>query len=303
MVKVKSEDGDSGGKYRPDFNELMEESANDLQMDISNDASADRDGGHLNLQVLKSREENNNKIDEADIKDHVLFSSPKQNLLSSISKTSAASAFRPVTSDTKDISLSSSNNSKCNMETSTHMSNAVAMSPLGLGPYPPMGATFVGYPDNPGVTSPEKEPPPSLASEKPTTNICVLQSAKTKTKMSDRAEELTNCISMNERRTTDSPDSMQKEYIILQPANSTSKVSVSPLRGVPIDENVEPTPATAASMSNSFVDSSSTHSPHNEHSSKHLPETARFTENSSNAAAAALSKGKWISDCTSSSWG
>jgi hypothetical protein len=229
-MKIKTEDKDK--RYGPDFNELMEDdSPNNLEIDMSDDGGRE-DGS-------KTKEENNNKIDSVDIKDQHVFAAaaagggPRHVLLSNGgSKMSSLSAFRPVTSDTKD------------------MLSGVAMSPLG--PYPPVGATFVGYPDNAGITSPEKEQTLSLNGDKQTSNICLLQ-PKARTKTHEKLEEAaTATLAISERRSIESPDT--KEYTILQPANSTSKTNNS-------SETTATTSAPSATTVTSNFDSSSSQSP------------------------------------------
>lgn len=279
-MKIKSEDRDkynnnnndkSNTRYGPDFNELMDDSPNNLEIDMSDDAAGDRDDN-----LVKAKEENNNKIDDADIKEHA-FSSPRHNLISNGSKISSVSAFRPVTNDSKDILLSS----KSNMDISS-----VAMSPLG--PYPPVGATFVGYPDNAGITSPEKEQTISLNGGKQTPNICLLQ-PKSRTKPIEKAEDSASTVSSNGRRSIESPDT--KEYTILQPANSASKATSGTLRTVAIESSSEaaPTPTSSVSMATTF-DSSPTESPQNETSSKHLIDSQRYSDHMANSG---LNKGNY----------
>lgn len=207
-VKIKSEDENK--KYDSDFNEL--DSSHSQRMNALDDV--DRDDGS------KTMEENNNKIDSVDIKDHVFSGSSRHTLLSnSASSKISVSAFRPVTNDTKDVL------------------SGVAMSPLG--PYPPVGATFVGYPDNAGITSPEKEQPLSLNGDKQTSTICLLQ-PKVRVKPNEKLEEATSTLASNGSRSIESPDT--KEYTILQPAASSASKTNS------IDRNSES--AVTSSVSN-----------------------------------------------------
>lgn len=270
-LKIKSEHRDRyehderTPRYGPDFNELMDESTNELEMEMSEEAHLEQHCDGLS----RAKEENNNKIDHSDIKDHNLFSSSR--LLGGSSKPSSGSAFHPVTSD-KELSA------KSNID----LSSSVAMSPLG--PYPPVGATFVGYPDAGAITSSEKEVPHPLASDKATAaSICVLQ-PKPRLKVNEKPEEApASVISAGERRSVDSPDAMHKEYTILQPANSTSKVNPSPLRSISVDT---PTTTTAnVPLATTFEPAES---PQSEAPAKHLLESPRYTEQLSGS----LSKGK-----------
>lgn len=273
-IKIKTEDGktaqigcpnEKSSRCGPDFNELMDDSTNDLEMHIDENVSRDEDDG------IK-KEENNNKIDNC-IKDVHTFSSGRHNLISNngASKISSVSAFRPVTNDTKDL-----------LSKTMDISNA--MSPLG--PYPPVGATFVGYPDNTGLTSPEKEPPHSLASGKQTPNICLLQ-PKPRNKISHKIEDSLSTISSNDSRSAESPETMQKEYTILQPAGS-SKVNSTSSRNISMDSssNSESSVTTNLPRPTKF-ETSPSNSPSSE-SSKHILDTQRFNDHLS---AGGLNKG------------
>lgn len=269
VTKIKSENREkyesnekSNARYGPDFNELVDDSTNELEIDMSDDGNIDRDSDN----AIKSKEENNNKIDSADTKDNIFTSS--RHSISNTTKTSSISAFRPVTNDTKDILLSS----KTNMDISNAVS--VAMSPLG--PYPPVGATFVGYPDNSGIASPEKESAHSLTNDKQSPNICVLQ-PKSRVKLNEKMDNTSSTISVSERRSIESPDIMQKEYTILQPANSTSKVNQNSLSGIRMENNREATSTSSVSLSTTF-ESSPSESSQNESSSKQLLESQRYSE-------------------------
>lgn len=289
LLKIKSEhrdrydhhQGERPSRYGPDFNELMDESTNELEIDMSDEATMDQ---HCD-PMGRAKEENNNKIDHVDIKDHNLFAS-RHTLLSGSSKPSTGSAFHPVTSDSNKDSLST----KSNMDLTSAVS--VAMSPLG--PYPPVGATFVGYPDGAGITSSEKEPSHSMASEKPTTSsICVLQ-PKPRLKMNEKLEDSAtpssaSVISSSERRSIDSPDTMQKEYTILQPANSTSKVNPGPLRSISVESTPRDSTTTANVPLPTTFEAPSTESPQSEAPSKHMLESQRYAEQLSSAS---LNKGK-----------
>lgn len=255
----------SNSRYGPDFNELMDSSPNNLEIDMSDDGNGDRDDN-----LIKRKEENNNKIEDVDIKEHS-FSSTRHNLVSNGSKVTSLSSSRTVTNDTKDMILSS----KSNMDMSS-----VAMSPLG--PYPPVGATFVGYPDNTSITSPEKEQTILLNNGKQTPTICLLQ-PKNRAKSVEKIDESASVASSNERRSIESPDT--KEYTILQPANSASKVISGTLRTTVAIESgsseAGPNPASNITMSTTF-ESSPTESAQTEPSSKHLIDSHRYSEHLAN---------------------
>ncbi|XP_065212259.1 uncharacterized protein LOC135839922 isoform X3 [Planococcus citri] len=218
------------------------------------------------------KEENNNKIDNCNIniKDVHTFSSPRHSLITNNanSKISAVSAFRPVINDTAKDSLS-----KSSMDISSAVS--AAMSPLG--PYPPVGATFVGYPDNTGLTSPEKETSHSLTSGKQTPSICLLQ-PKSRIKMNDQVDDSMSTVSSNESRSAESPEAMQKEYTILQPAGSTSKNSSSSSRNISVDSSSSESPVAPTVSRPTKFETSPMSSPPNEPASKHILEPQRYGE-------------------------
>lgn len=272
-VKIKSEDGkgnhmvcdEKSSRCGPDFNELMDDSTNDLEMHMSDDANVRNDGD----RDIK-KEENNNKIDNC-IKDVHAFSTPRHSLISNnVNSKSSVSAFRPVTNDTKDSILLS----KSTMD----ISNAVSAAMSPLGPYPPVGATFVGYPDNAGLTSPEKDSSHSLATGKQTPNICLLQ-PKSRVKINDKIEDSLSTVSSNESRSAESPETMQKEYTILQPAGSKGNSASS--RNISMDSSSSEASVTPTLPRPTKFESSPIDSPSSEQSSKHALESQRYGELSS----------------------
>lgn len=274
-LKIKTEDGKNNeiiSYSSDDCNQLTDRFGNDLEMHQISDSTNgsirdDEDGGGI------KKEENNNKIDNCNIniKDVHTFSNPRHGLMAnnSNSKLSTVSAFRPVINDANKDSLS-----KSSMDISSAVS--AAMSPLG--PYPPVGATFVGYPDTGGLASPEKEQSHSLSSSgKQTPSICLLQ-PKPRIKMNDHVDDSMSTASSNESRSVESPEAMQKEYTILQPAGSSSKNSSSSSRNISVDSSSSESPVAPNLSRPTKFETSPMSSPPLEPSSKHILEPQRYAE-------------------------
>lgn len=316
-----------------------DDSTNELRIDMSDDRDGRDDRLFASSKTIK--EENNNKIvDRGDAKERGPYPNGNENgggrLCSSLlftpngAKQSTVSAFRPVAvsavnefSSKDTISSSSSSAAKLSSSSASNMDIGLSntcMSPLG--PYPPVGATFVGYPDNGGLSSPDKELSSHSfpAGENHTTNICLLQPKSRLQQIGDKStDENTNAknarvlsstsacsttssassmslpSSMSthmslaasaERRLTESPDTMQKEYTILQPANSSSKMSTSPLSSVTrtsaecgdVGDESLPAAKVARPTVGMFNSSTSASAAANEHPSKHALESQHYAD-------------------------
>ncbi|KAJ8680066.1 hypothetical protein QAD02_015853, partial [Eretmocerus hayati] len=210
---------DKYSRYEPpDFNELVDESSNELEIDMSDPTADSRnnDNDHLDKD----------KINKSDSKHH-LYSSGYQRSYEGLkspvgsSSFSIASAFRPPNTD----------HTKNGCRTGVTPSSIPPM-----GPYP-ASATFVGYP-TPGPTIPMPQPVAGVVSppidEKHSSTVSLLQLK------SPKEESLPSSVSVTGTSMVDntgksspnqgmapisSPDADSKQYTILQPAGLGSRAA------------------------------------------------------------------------------
>ncbi|XP_050429247.1 uncharacterized protein LOC126838674 isoform X3 [Adelges cooleyi] len=206
-------------KYEPDFNELVDDSSNELEIDMSATGTGDKDeedtaGDRLRRKLDVDRRNNNNnnshiRADEMTLKSESGADNVYDVYL--MDKT-AFSAFRPVTGvEAKDTA-------RLDLPTAV----GVAMSPLG--PYPPAGATFVvGYtgPSTTNVSghaSPTKHSSGDGAMAAPVKPVSVKLEDDTATDKPDMSGVVSKM---------DSPSPLSKQYTILQPAGADSRAATA----------------------------------------------------------------------------
>lgn len=234
----------------PDFNELVDDSSNELEIDMS-DSTAEKDEGdrdksndrerdrtckngqsppnssrqqqqqqhhqqqHQPLYSNYQRQYNDTNMKVSSTGGTSSSSSPPAN-----SPFSATSAFRPPNTD----------HSKASCRTSSVQVASSGIPPIG--PYP-ASATFVGYP-TPGPTMPTPQPvsgisPTSEDKHSSTVSLLQLKSSKEDSHHVTTHDVTTNSVSSNKSPTgglpsVTSPDS-SKQYTILQPAGVGSRAA------------------------------------------------------------------------------
>ena len=239
---VKSDRGnDKYSRYEPpDFNELVDESSNELEIDMSDpmgdkeelerDKSAEREARiskngpspilrQHNQQQLYSNYQR--QYSDGSIKVTSSVTSTPSPSLTVGSPFSATSAFRPPNTD----------HSKSNCRGTASIGTATTTIPP-MGPYP-ASATFVGYP-TPGPAMPAPQPvtaiPPS-SEEKHASAVSLLQLKSPKEEVHPNQHEVsTNPVIPNKSPTAGlppvgSPDANSKQYTILQPAGVGSRAA------------------------------------------------------------------------------
>lgn len=220
--RIKNEkNSDKYSRYEPpDFNELVDESSNELEIDMS-DPAVDKDEHEREKddRICKNGPSPNS------LKHHQMmynyqrqYSDSGIKVASSVTSTaspaptvgspfSATSAFKPPNTD---------HHSKANCRSSTTTTIGATIPPMG--PYP-AAATFVGYP-SPGPVMPTPLP---IVEEK-TVSLLQLKSPKEEVEVSQPN------ITPNKAPTTGlssvgSPDANSKQYTILQPAGVGSRAA------------------------------------------------------------------------------
>lgn len=218
-------------KYEPDFNELVDDSSDELEIDMSaggggSSGSGDKDDedDRLRRKLDVDRRNNNShmRVDEmTSLKSEA--ESPSSYDAYLMDKT-AFSAFRPVSGgEPKDPT-------RLDLPTAV----GAAMSPLG--PYPPAGATFVvGY-TGPGMAattgghgSPSKLSPGgsnvSGSGNVVSGGVPIIAVKPECVKLEDDsgsvADKPENAVKM------DSPSPLSKQYTILQPAGADSRAATA----------------------------------------------------------------------------
>ncbi|XP_072155722.1 uncharacterized protein [Bemisia tabaci] len=222
--KLNSE-GDAAGikterlpHYETDFNELVDDSSNELEIDMSDPSEKD---------ARKDCPEKKPRIKvETDLQTQGTYPSYGSN--KDVEKTfSQTSAFRPV-----GVGADASKDGK------PRVSDTISMAPIGIGPYPPAVATFVGYP---GAPVPDMASPgnPMVDAKSPPSGVHLLHLKSSVVKSEDDMDTRSSIASttsmpvsgsgpgsVSQERTKSeppasiaSPDMMSsKQYITLQPA-------------------------------------------------------------------------------------
>lgn len=225
----------------PDFNELVDDSSNELEIDMS-DPAADKDEGdrdrsndrerdrtckngqspqnisrqqqHQSLYTNYQRQYNDTNMKVSST------GAPSSSSPPASSPFSATSAFRPPNTD----------HSKASCRSSSSVPVAASSIPP-IGPYP-AAATFVGYP-TPGPTMPTPQPVSGIspASEDKHSSVSLLQlkSSKEESHRVTTHDVATNSVTSSKSSTggppsVTSPDS-SKQYTILQPAGVGSRAA------------------------------------------------------------------------------
>ncbi|XP_043479047.1 uncharacterized protein LOC122509236 isoform X3 [Leptopilina heterotoma] len=221
--RIKNEKGsDKYSRYEPpDFNELVDESSNELEIDMS-DPAVDKEDGERDKEdrICKNGPSPNS------LKHHQMmynyqrqYSDSGIKVASSVTSTaspaptvgspfSATSAFKPPNTD---------HHSKANCRGTSTIGATIPP----MGPYP-AAATFVGYP-SPGPVMPTPLP---IAEEK---TVSLLQLKSPKEEVHSIEVSPPNVIP-NKTPTTGlssvgSPDANSKQYTILQPAGVGSRAA------------------------------------------------------------------------------
>ncbi|KAG8322718.1 zinc ion binding [Homalodisca vitripennis] len=187
----------NGQRYEPDFNELVDDSSNELEIDMS---EADDRNGKGDKQKKKDND------DKKEGKGGKTFGNSYNNQQKAEKNKSSNSptAFTTPTSfrDGKEQPRMPSNN--LDLQTST------------IGPFP-AGATFVGYP--PSGAAPVTRIPPE---EKPST-VCLLPLKPTTTKV--EPEDVTTGVTSSKISVASPENPASKQYTILQPAGAGSRAA------------------------------------------------------------------------------
>ncbi|EFN80490.1 Myelin transcription factor 1-like protein [Harpegnathos saltator] len=189
----------------PDFNELVDDSSNELEIDMS-DPTADKDEG------------DRDRLSDRDLSPTGTSSSSSPPASSPFS---ATSAFRPPNTD----------HTKAPCRSASSVPVASTTIPP-IGPYP-ASATFVGYP-TPGPTMPTPQPvagisPTSEDKHSSTVSLLQLKSSKEESHHVASHDVTPNSVSPSKSPngglpSVTSPDS-SKQYTILQPAGVGSRAA------------------------------------------------------------------------------
>ncbi|XP_051174941.1 mucin-5AC isoform X2 [Leptopilina boulardi] len=227
---------DKYSRYEPpDFNELVDESSNELEIDMS-DPAVDKEDGDRDKSSEREDRICKNGPSPNSLKHHQLqmYNYQRQytdggiKVASSVTSTaspaptvgspfSATSAFKPPNTD----------HSKSNCR-GTSTIGATTIPPMG--PYP-ASATFVGYP-SPGPVMPTPHPITAIspsAEEKHTASLLQLKSTKEEVH-SIQLEVSSTPVTTTKTPSTGlssvgSPDANSKQYTILQPAGLGSRAA------------------------------------------------------------------------------
>lgn len=223
----------------PDFNELVDDSSNELEIDMSDPAAdkdeGDRDRSHDRDRTCKNGQspQNINRQQHQPLYTNYQrqYNDTNMKVLSTgtsasssppaSSPFSATSAFRPPNTD----------HSKASCRSSSSVPVASSAIPP-IGPYP-AAATFVGYP-TPGPTMPTPQPvsgisPASEDKHSSTVSLLQLKSPKEESHRVTTHDVAANSVSPSKSPTggppsVTSPDS-SKQYTILQPAGVGSRAA------------------------------------------------------------------------------
>lgn len=217
----------------PDFNELVDDSSNELEIDMS-EAAVDKDDVNDDKLDLKSKKKDSEDVkrsryssDEPAAQTQSVYHPFPRPVTSSVSPFSSTSAFRPPQTDSN---------------------KATSKPPVGLtplGPYPEE-ATFVGYSATIGAPSSSSAAEDKLKS---TVNI-----AQLKQEGGSQADSTTACANPDVKSSVASPEAMNKQYTILQPATAGSRAASALQEAA--REGVPSVSAVSSSSSSTSSDSS-----------------------------------------------
>ena len=261
----------------PDFNELVDDSSNELEIDMS-DPTAEKDESDRDKMNDRDRDRtctNNGQSPHNSARQHQQQQQHQQQLYSnyhrqysengmkvspititttssssppSNSPFSATSAFRPPNSD----------HAKATGRGTPSVASVASTAIPPIGPYP-ASATFVGYPTaGPGPTMPTPQPvtgisPTSEDKHSTTVSLLQLKSSKEEVHHVTRHEVTQNSVTGNKSPTgglpaVTSPDS-SKQYTILQPAGIGSRAA-SAIQDIAREGVVSVTAVSSCSTSN-----------------------------------------------------
>lgn len=253
-------------RYETDFNELVDDSSNELEIDMSDPSEkSDREHHSNNVNIKKEVDPDRKQRTTIKVEHDSQSQLQAQNQFVygkhvGEKPFSQTSAFRPVSVNGVGGGGLEGGEviSKDSRSTVSDLPNAISMVPIG--PYPPAGATFVGYPpasvsvSGPisGIASPcnsilEKSPPPSSSSllqlksavkEEDMDTRSSMTSMASMTSMTSTASlgALPHPVTMSQERTkaeppstsVHSPDTLSsKQYITLQPASAGSRAATA----------------------------------------------------------------------------
>jgi len=225
----------------PDFNELVDDSSNELEIDMS-DPAADKDESDRDRSNDRERDrtcKNGQSPQNISRQQHQQLYTNYQRQYNDanmkVSSTGSSSSSSPPTSSpfsaTSAFRPPNTDHSKASCRSSASVPVASSTIPP-IGPYP-AAATFVGYP-TPGPTMPTPQPvsgisPTSEDKHSSTVSLLQLKSSKEESHHVTTHDVATNSVSSNKTPTggppsVTSPDS-SKQYTILQPAGVGSRAA------------------------------------------------------------------------------
>lgn len=300
----------TGSRYEPDFNELVDDSSNELEIDMS-DPSGDKDEDDENSdrtdlkqkkkdEICIKKDDNKTENVKTECRFGVLsqnqkMEKSKSNLtglsLSSSATFSSTSAFRPVPSDqsSKDNRMPS---------TSLDLQTTVSSGMSPIGPFP-AGATFVGYPGSSNLSQVDPQsnnhnPMSPLIDEKPA--VCLLP-LKPTAKIENDAErhENVNGPSKSSNLSVSSPEAASaKQYTILQPAGAGSRAATA-IQDVARDGVLSVSAVSSSSAAVSSTQNISSPSVDSPSTSKILSERTEANRSVGPMSPTSLSKGQYLS--------
>ncbi|KAB0794471.1 hypothetical protein PPYR_11310 [Photinus pyralis] len=216
----------------PDFNELVDDSSNELEIDMS-EAAADKDDVNDDKLDSKSKKKETEDVkrsryssDESSTQTQSVYHPFQRPVTSTVSPFSSTSAFRPPQTDSNK----------------TAPKPSVSLS--ALGPYPEE-ATFVGY----SASIASSSGPLSDDKLKSTVNLTQL-----KQESASQIESSNSCSNSDTKSSVASPEAMNKQYTILQPAPVGSRAASALQEAA--REGVPSVSAVSSSTSSSSNDSS-----------------------------------------------
>ncbi|XP_031779729.1 uncharacterized protein LOC100122454 isoform X3 [Nasonia vitripennis] len=221
--------GDKYSRYEPpDFNELVDESSNELEIDMSDPANEHE---HHLRNEHPDKCKNESLANKHQQQTSGLYGSYQRPYSDGLKATSPVGSSFSVTSAFRPPNSSGSEKTGCR-------SVATPSSIPPMGPYP-AAATFVGYP-SPGPTMPVPQPVPGISppvddKHASTVSLLQLKSPKEEAMPVQAAAVSNNPMSGSVPKGTSpshqslapigSPDANSKQYTILQPAGVGSRAA------------------------------------------------------------------------------
>ncbi|XP_044584778.1 uncharacterized protein LOC123265192 isoform X4 [Cotesia glomerata] len=268
--------GDKYSRYDPpDFNELVDDSSNELEIDMS-DPLAEKEDNERDCPDNKDKDRI--KSNGPHPRHHQMYPNyqryPDNNLKTSTSSSSAfsgSSAFRPP-------------NSEHTKPCRAPVPASVVSSPP-IGPYP-ASATFVGFPTPiPGPVMPVPQPviPPSV-DDKHSVSLLQLKSPKEEHQPQPEAAPIVVKPTGTGLPPVTSPDTSSKQYTILQPAGLGSRAATA-IQDIAREGVVSVTAVTSAAGSNTTSSYTGNHKngPVNNNNNSTLANNNNANNNSNNS--------------------